>query len=128
MKPAFLASLLVATLHAETLSVPATIATGLEKGVTAELNEFLKSAPDGSTIAFPEKAIYRIEGTLHLKDRKGITIDGKGTTIRATDPLPDYGKKDNYSGWKTVRTRSQWLVENCQEMVAARNLLLTGGP
>ena len=83
----------MATLHAETLSVPATIATGLEKGVTAELNEFLKSAPDGSTIAFPEKAIYRIEGTLHLKDRKGITIDGKGTTIRATDPLPDYGKR-----------------------------------
>ncbi len=123
--PTFLAALSVAALHAETLTVPATIPTGLEKDVTAELNEFLKSAPDGSTVEFPGKAVYRIEGTLLLKGRKGLTIDGKGATIRATDPLPDYGKKDNYSGWRKVRTRSQWLVEDCEDMVF-KNLRVIG--
>lgn len=121
----FLTTLLTGILHAETLTVPATIPTGLDRDVTAELNEFLKSVPDGTTVAFPEKATYRIEGTLLLKDRKGITIDGKGATIRATDPLPDYGKKDNYSGWKTVRTRSQWRVEDCEDMVL-KNLRVIG--
>lgn len=121
----FLAALLAGTLHAETLTVPATIPTGLDMDVTAELNEFLMSVPDGTTVEFPQKATYRVEGTLLLKDRKGITIDGKGATIRATDPLPDYGKKDNYSGWKTVRTRSQWRVEDCEDMVL-KNLRVIG--
>ncbi len=120
-----LAAFLVAQLSAGTVSIPDAITTAAGRDVTVELNAFLKELPDGSTLSFPEKAEYRIEGTLLLEGKKSIVLEGNGATIRATDPLPDYGKKDNYSGWKMVRTRSQWLIKDCED-ITVRDMRVIG--
>lgn len=115
----------ISALAAETVKPPDSIPTGLDADATEALNAFLESVSDGATVEFPEKAIYRVEGTLMLKDRKGLTIEGNGATFRATDPMPDYAKDENYSGWRMVRTRSQWRVENC-ENITLRNIRVIG--
>ncbi len=120
-----LTAFIVAPLSAAILNVPDAITAASGKDVTAEFNAFLKDLPDDTTLNFPDDAEYRIEGTLLLEGKKGIVLEGNGTTFRATDPLPDYGKKDNYSGWKMVRTRSQWLIKNC-ENITVRNMRVIG--
>ena len=120
-----LAAFLVAPLPGAILSVPDAITAASGKDVTVEFNAFLKDLPDGTTLNFPEKAEYRIEGTLLLEGKKGIVLEGNGATFRATDPLPDYGKKENYSDWKMVRTRSQWLIKDC-ENITVRDMRVIG--
>jgi len=107
------------------LQVPGTIPTGLKHDATAALNKFLQSVPNGVTVQFPENAVYRIEGTLLLKEQQGITVDGRGATFRATDPMPDYQKAGNYSKWRAVRTRAQWRIKDCRDIVL-RNIQVIG--
>jgi hypothetical protein len=110
---------------AEIIRVPASIPTRLDADVTEALNAFLETVPDGATVEFPEKSAYRIEGTVLLKNRRGITLDGRGATFQATDPMPDYEKSKDYSGWRMVRTRSQWRVQDCEGIVL-RNMRVIG--
>lgn len=57
-------------------------ATG-SRDVTSRLNRFLARVPDGSTIVFRADGRYRVEGTLYLKDRRDLTIDGNGARFFA---------------------------------------------
>lgn len=57
-------------------------ATG-KTDVTAQLNAYLESVPDGSVIRFPDGALYRVEGVLQLVDRNNLTIEGNGATVFA---------------------------------------------
>lgn len=51
--------------------------------VTAELNEHIASAPDGSTVSFAPDACHRIDGTVKVVDKLGLTFDGRGATFKA---------------------------------------------
>jgi hypothetical protein len=64
--------------------VPATIDATGGQDVTAQLNAFFQSVPDGSTITFPAGGRYRAEGTLLLLDRNDLTIEGHGSTFFTT--------------------------------------------
>jgi hypothetical protein len=44
--------------------------------------------PSGREISFRKGGRYRIEGTLFLRNRHNITIDGNGATVFATAPGP----------------------------------------
>ena len=101
----------------QAVPVPASVPTGLVADATTALNDFLGAVPDGGAVVFPDKAVYRVEGTLLLEDRRDITIDGRGATFRAIDPMPDFAKAENYSAWRRVRTRSQWRVTRCEGIV-----------
>jgi hypothetical protein len=116
---------LAAVVQAEVVKVPASIPTGLEQDVTGALNEFLRSVPNGATVEFPEQAVYRIEGTLLLNGCRGLTLEGHGATFQATDPLPDYEKAKNSAEWRRVRTRSQWRIDDSQDVVL-RNMRVIG--
>jgi len=69
-----------------TLAVPPTIDPTGATDVTGQLNQFIASAPAGSTIVFPAGARYRIEGTVVLADRVDVTVEGNGATFFATTP------------------------------------------
>jgi hypothetical protein len=69
--------------------VPPDIDSTGRADVTAVLQRFIDDAPDGATIQFAADATYRIEGTLHILRRVGLTIDGQGATFVATEQTSD---------------------------------------
>jgi len=70
---------------ANTVSVPSSIdATGSSDASTA-LNAFIKSVPDGSTIAFGAGSIYRLDQGIALYNRHNLVFEGNGATLRANN-------------------------------------------
>jgi hypothetical protein len=64
--------------------VPASIDATGSRDVSAELQAFLQSVPDGATIEFPDSARYRVESGLVFQQRRALTLMGHGATIFAT--------------------------------------------
>jgi len=62
--------------------------TGAED-VTSRLQRFVDAAPDGVTIRFAPGGRYRVEGTLLVRQRHGLTFEGGGATLFATQPTSD---------------------------------------
>jgi hypothetical protein len=62
-------------------SVPPSIPSNCSRDVTSELNAWMRSVPNGSTLNFRSGACYRIDATLSIKDRANLLIDGKGATF-----------------------------------------------
>ena len=86
-------------------SVPETIDATARSDVTAELQRFVDSVPDGQTITFPDGASYRIDGTLEWSDRTGITLEGNGARLIAGtlgDPNRAHVRLIDGGGW-TIR-------------------------
>jgi hypothetical protein len=51
---------------------------------TAELQALLDRTPDGGVVQLERDGDYRVEGTIVLRDRHGLVIDGDGARIFAT--------------------------------------------
>ena len=88
-----------------TVSVPSGIdATGV-RDVTAELNTFLATQAPGTTIAFPARGRYRVEGVVLVSGLHDLTIEGHASTLFATTdgsagPPPFYNYR---SHWPRLR-------------------------
>jgi hypothetical protein len=84
--------------------VPSSIVSDCSRPVDGELNAWLRSVPDGSTILFGAGRCYGQDGTLFVTDRSNLTIDGNGSTFKTL----------------TVGTpgRDSWRIE------AGRNIIL----
>jgi hypothetical protein len=74
--------------------VPDGIAADGSRDVTAELQAFIDSVPDGSCILLSAGARYRADDTLWIRDRHDLTIEATGATIftDALDPINTSGK------------------------------------
>ena len=70
---------------------------------TAALQALIDALPNGSTLVFPLHGEYRIEGTLHVANKQGLTIEGNGSLFFATTTGD--------------RTRSQWSFEGGSNIV-----------
>jgi hypothetical protein len=107
--------------------VPASIDPTGQRDVTLDLTDFIASVPDGSRIVFPDLAKYNIEGTILIKERKDLTIEGNGSTFYADDPRPEAyavlrsGAIFPYS-WGN---RAQWRIEDSDNIVL-RDLNIRG--
>ncbi|MBA2478376.1 MAG: hypothetical protein H0V38_07180, partial [Sporichthyaceae bacterium] len=62
-------------------TVPASIADDCSVDVSAEINGWLGSVPDGSELSFGRHACYRVDFTLNLIDRDNLTIRGQNSTF-----------------------------------------------
>ena len=69
---------------ANTVTVPASIDATGASDVSAALNSFIKSTPDGSTIVFKAGGTYRLDQGLVLANRHNLAFEGNGATLRAT--------------------------------------------
>jgi len=63
---------------------PGSIASDCSRDVTQQVLSWIASVPDNSTLSFARGGCYRIEGTLELTDRNGLTFEGNGATFKAT--------------------------------------------
>lgn len=74
------------------IKIPPSIAGDYSRDVTEEINEWIASVPDHSTLVFGRGACYRIDGSILVEDRHGLTFDGNGATFAAgTDG--DYARR-----------------------------------
>lgn len=104
----------------EGVRVPGDIDATGASDVTEALNGFIASVPDSTTIRFPADAKYRIDGTLWIENRHGLSFEGNGATFFTTEPMP-YGTTVNRQG-ETVndprnRNRSQWSAKNSSGLI-----------
>lgn len=53
--------------------------------VTESLNAFIAEVPDGATVSFAPDACHRIDGTVEVVDRQGLTFDGNAATFKAIE-------------------------------------------
>jgi hypothetical protein len=94
------------------LTPPATIDRTGTQDVTAAMQAWLTKVPHHSTISFPAGAKYRAEGTLAIRRRNDIVVQGNGATFFATQ-ISD------------VRDQAQWVLENDSNIVFS-NLTIRG--
>lgn len=67
-------------------TVPSSIPADCSRPVDNELNAFLATVADGSTVNFQPGKCYAQIGPVTLKGRKHLTIDGRGATLRSWAP------------------------------------------
>jgi hypothetical protein len=65
-----------------TIGVPGAIDATGARDVSDALNAFLDGVPDGSTVAFPRGATYRLGSAIRIQDRHDLDLEGNGATLR----------------------------------------------
>jgi hypothetical protein len=79
--------------------------------VTAGLQKWINAAPDNSVLPFPAHACYRIDETLFVENRHGLTFEGHGVVLKAVS-LGD-------------RTRSHFVLSGGSQLTV-RNVVVRG--
>jgi Right handed beta helix region/Malectin domain len=91
---------------------PPTIDRTGSTDVTAAMQAWLTKVPHHSMISFPSGAKYRAEGTLAIRRKNDIVVQGNGATFFATVA-------------SSVRDQAQWVLENDSNIVFS-NLAIRG--
>ena len=76
---------------ANTVNLPSSIDATGSRDVSAELNAFIRNAPNGSTIVFKAGGTYRTNEVVRVLGKKRITLDGNGATLKLTGPIDFLG-------------------------------------
>ena len=96
---------------------PQSLASDCSVDVTDQLNSWIESVPDQSVLTFRRVGCYRIEKTVLVRNRHGLTFEGNGATFRAfTDGS---GYVDN------VQTRNHFYLWGGGDLTV-RNLSVQG--
>ena len=102
--------------------VPNSIDSTGTTDVQQQLNDFIKSTPDGSIIVFKKDGTYQVGRMIWLRIRKNLTIEGNGATLKLT------GNEGN--GWwdsgMTIDARSENIIVRNLKIVG--NFALAGTP
>lgn len=69
------------------ISVPSTIASDCSVDVTSALLSWVSTVPNNSTLAFGSGKCYRIDGTVELRGRSGLTFEGNGSTFKSLNAM-----------------------------------------
>lgn len=108
----------VFTLRASgTHTAPGSITADCSTDVTAQLQAWIDSVPNSSTLTFPNGTCYRIDKTIILSKRSGLTFAGNGATFRAVTS----GTENS----QTQRTRAQFRIVQSSQIVM-RNMTVKG--
>ena len=100
-------------------TVPSGIPADCSRNVTADLQAWIDSVPDGSTLTFAPLGCYRIDGTLVLKNRTGLTSEGNNSTFRAVTDGSELVRANS------VRTRNLWSFLGSRDLMV-RNVISVG--
>jgi hypothetical protein len=93
------------------IDVPDDIATDCSVDTTASLAAVIAEAPKNSTIRLAPDGCYRVDGTLLVYEKTGLTLDGRGATLQAVA--------------QGARTRRHLMVRGGRNLVI-RNLAVKG--
>ena len=100
-------------------TAPATIPADCSRDVTTDLTAWFASVPDNSVLSFAPNGCYRVDGTLVVAHRSGLTFEGNNATFKQ---VTDGSELVNP---KKVRTRNIWTFGTSTNLVV-RNLTTVG--
>jgi hypothetical protein len=100
-------------------AIPTAIPADCSRDVTAEILAWIASVPDGTTLRFARDGCYRVDGTLEIRDRNGLVLEGNHATFRA---FTDGSELVNPA---RVRTRAVWSFIKGSSL-ALRNAITVG--
>ncbi len=113
--------------HAESVvyAAPATIASDCSRDVTAELNNFFNSVPNGteanpSVMTLKIGGCYRTDGVLYLTNKSNVVLDGNTATIDAhytqtlDTQLPGPGRNLMIEGGNYVTVQDLGILGECK--------------
>ena len=100
-------------------TAPAAIPADCSRDVTADLTAWFASVPDNSVLSFAPNGCYRVDGTLVIAHRSGLTFEGNNATVKQ---VTDGSELVNP---KKVRTRNVWTFATSTNLVV-RNLTTVG--
>jgi hypothetical protein len=100
-----LALMLTTSLSASTVSPeivyvyqpPSTIAHDCSVDVSSSLSSWIATVPNGSALSFAPGGCYRLESTVEIRNRSGLTFEGNGATFRSYN-APD----DQRAMWRVI--------------------------
>jgi len=107
------------------LSVPAPIDATGATDVSAALDAFLGSLPEGATVTFPAGARYRVEGVIRIQNAQNVTIDGNGAEIFADTTGGDTPSPGGRFRARWPRLREHLFVRNATGLTI-RDLTIRG--
>lgn len=90
-------------------TVPAGIASDCSEPVDRAVNAWLAGLPSNATARFRKGGCYAQDGTLLLRDRRGLTVDGQGSTFKAVTPGDDNRANWRISGGRDVHLRNMTI-------------------
>lgn len=90
---------------------PAWLARDCSKDASVTLQAWINEKPDNSVLPFPAHACYRIDKTLLVRDRHGLTFEGNGVVLKAVS-MGD-------------RTRQQLVLDGGNNLTV-RNVVIRG--
>ena len=100
-------------------SAPPAIPADCSRDVTADLTAWFASVPDNSVLSFAPNGCYRVDGTLVVAHRSGLTFEGNNATFKQ---VTDGSELINS---KKVRTRNVWTFATSSNLVV-HNLTTVG--
>jgi hypothetical protein len=90
---------------------PASIPSDCSVSVTSQLSSWLDTVPDFSTINLASSACYRIDATLTIRERTGLTFEGNGATFRTVTSGHEFPKPRNRSHWQLLHV-TDFAIKN----------------
>jgi len=107
------------------LPIPDSIDATGATDVTDVLNTFLANVGPGTTVTFPARARYRVEGTVLLPNWRGVTLDGNGATLFATTDGSDIQPSRGAQRARWPRLRQQLRIRGGTG-ITVRDLVVQG--
>src|SRR4051812_11459823 len=87
---AFVAMVVTNTPPTGAITKPVTVPDAIDKtgasDVSRQLDDFIGGLEDDTTVTMDGSARYRVDGTLIVRNKNGIVIDGNGASIVSSDP------------------------------------------
>jgi hypothetical protein len=75
----------------DVVMIPASIDATGQRDVSAQLQTFIRNAPNGSTLRFKAGGTYRLNKAIRINRKSGLTFDGNAATIKLTGPGSYWG-------------------------------------
>src|SRR4029078_5173276 len=88
---------------------PSGLALDCSVDTSAALQAWIDAKPDGSVLPFPAHACYRIDKTLLMRNRHGLTFEGNGVVLKAVSAGDREGGQLWFDGGSDIIVRD---VEN----------------
>ena len=92
-------------------TVPASIPSDCSRAVAVKLMHWIATVPNHSTVRFVRDGCYGQDGTIVLRGRKGLTVDGNGSTFKALT--------------QGTATRSNWMIQGGSN-ITLENMIIRG--
>jgi hypothetical protein len=96
--------------------------TNCSVDVTARVQAAIDAAPNGSTLQFAPAGCYRIDGTITVRDRVGLTFAGQGATFRQVTNGSELGNPSR------VRMRAAWLFIRGSDLTMQDTIVIGANP